>query len=79
MIYSNEDYLYLGCGLGSWGDKIPDHCSPFKQWRDVYDFDPIDSYLDFPNAEAGRIGQIIGQFRKEGGFTFCLYIAEFKI
>ncbi|TRY71719.1 hypothetical protein TCAL_00287 [Tigriopus californicus] len=60
VILSHEDVYYLGCGQGSWGDKAPAHCDPFKQWRDIYDFDPLDNYLAFEGSEIDRSDQILG-------------------
>lgn len=60
VILSHEDMYYLGCGQGSWGDKAPAHCDPFKQWRDIYDFDPTDNYLAFEGSQANRLKQILG-------------------
>ncbi|KAI0102951.1 glycoside hydrolase family 20 protein [Nemania sp. FL0031] len=50
VITSNYNYWYLDCGRGQWlnfaGDLVetyypfPDWCSPYKNWRLVYSYDP---------------------------------------
>ncbi len=40
VIMSNNDALYLDCGVGNWADEGPFYCDPYKQWRDLYDYDP---------------------------------------
>lgn len=35
-------------------------CDPFKQWRDVYDFDPRQSYISSPGSNPARSDQIVG-------------------
>jgi len=60
VIMSNEDKVYLDCGLGNWAGKIPSHCDPFKQWRDVYEYYPRETYLALPGSDEGRLAQILG-------------------
>jgi len=60
IIMSNEDAVYLDCGTGNWAEKISSHCDPFKQWRDIYDFRPRETFLALPAADPGRLGQILG-------------------
>ena len=55
LIYSPSDRYYLDCGTGSWAtlnDTLP--CEPFNQWRELYIFDPRESYLSFPGSEPAR-------------------------
>ena len=40
VILSNSDALYLDCGVGNWADEGPFYCDPYKQWRDLYTYDP---------------------------------------
>ncbi len=58
VIISNQDFWYLDCGHGNWADKRVSHCDPFKQWRDVYDYDPVAAYLAFPDSEPERVSQV---------------------
>ncbi|KAI9730603.1 MAG: N-acetyl-glucosamine-6-phosphate deacetylase [Claussenomyces sp. TS43310] len=50
-IFGNSNYWYLDCGKGQWLDfsngasfdeyyPFPDYCSPTKNWRLVYSYDP---------------------------------------
>ncbi|KAL9016484.1 MAG: hypothetical protein Q9185_006177 [Variospora sp. 1 TL-2023] len=55
-IGGNYNYWYLDCGRGSWVDPSSpslsslflDYCSPLKNWRRIYSYDPLASVA--PNA-----------------------------
>ena len=40
LIYSNVNALYLDCGYGFWTSNAegPNWCSPYKDWKVVYDY-----------------------------------------
>ncbi|KAG8532303.1 uncharacterized protein KY384_003944 [Bacidia gigantensis] len=53
VIAGDYNSWYLDCGRGSWLDNIPgsktalpwpyvDYCTPVKNWRTIYAFDPLD-------------------------------------
>ena len=58
VIVSNEDKLYMDCGLENWAGQIPPHCQKFIAWRDLYEFDPRQNYLSFPNSQPELVEQV---------------------
>ncbi|KAI9810347.1 MAG: N-acetyl-glucosamine-6-phosphate deacetylase [Pycnora praestabilis] len=52
-LVGNYQYWYLDCGKGQWLDFYPssapthypftDYCSPYKNWRLMYSYDPLDN------------------------------------
>ena len=57
-LFGSYDYWYLDCGYGQWVDPnktnaatpiappYTDYCSPLKNWREVYSYNPTENYTD---------------------------------
>lgn len=58
VIVSNEDKLYMDCGLENWAAQLPNHCQTYISWRDMYEFDPRSHYLSFPEGQPQRVNQV---------------------
>lgn len=55
-LFGDYNHWYLDCGYGQWLDPNPanpqtpiappytDYCSPMKNWREVYSYDPVANY-----------------------------------
>ena len=61
VIVGCADKWYFDCGTGSWAtlnDTLP--CSPYNQWREMYEFNIGEEYLASEGSDAGRLQQILG-------------------
>ena len=56
VIFSNSDGLYLDCGFGYYVEEGNSWCDPYKQWRTIYQNDPVKIYetLSQQSGEARR-------------------------
>ena len=57
-LFGEYNYWYLDCGFGQWLDPIAgdpntqivppytDYCSPLKNWREIYSYDPLVNITD---------------------------------
>lgn len=59
-VFSTSDDLYLDCGFGYYVGEGNSWCDPYKQWRTLYQHDPRKIYLEFPDSDRSRLGQILG-------------------
>lgn len=53
VVVGGYDYWYLDCGKGQWvdmalekGKLYKDYCAPYKNWKRIYTFEPLDSLTD---------------------------------
>ena len=60
VIISNQDVHYLDCGRGSWAEKGPFYCDPFHTWRDIYDHEIVENYLNLTGSDPARTSQFLG-------------------
>ncbi|XP_066929700.1 chitooligosaccharidolytic beta-N-acetylglucosaminidase-like [Clytia hemisphaerica] len=61
-IFTNWNTLYLDCGVGSWVGEGNNWCSPYKDWKQLYDNDPIKILKDLNvNVTAQIRKNILGQ------------------
>lgn len=61
-IFSTYDTLYLDCGYGNWLVKGNNWCSPYKDWKLLYDNDPVKILNSFKITVTPQIrSSILGQ------------------
>jgi len=61
-IFSTYDTLYLDCGYGNWLIEGNNWCSPYKDWKLLYDNDPVKILKSFNVTVTDKVREsILGQ------------------